>query len=152
MSSCLSIIYVWCFWTCFNLNKESSVLTIKYFLSFFLVFKLYKFCLQIIHLNSDHLRFLGSVDIRGFLWWYNLKDKFELLVNFQMFFLVCKLCGLGFFIKTYFRHRQCFIWEFLVFAFIETARPKAFSCNNFSWSWNDTILFCKLYISSLYVN
>ena len=152
MSSCFSIIYIWCFWTCFNLNKESSVLTIKYFLSFFLVFKLYKFCLQIIHLNSDDLRFLGSVDIRGFLWWYNLKDKFELLVNFQMFFLVFKLCGFGFFIKTYFRHGQCFIWEFLVFAFIETARLNTFSCNNFSWSWNDTILFCKLYISSLYVN
>ena len=23
-----------------------------------------------------HLRFLGSIDIKGFLWWHILKDKF----------------------------------------------------------------------------
>ena len=47
--------------------KESLILTIKYVFSFFLVFKLYKSGLQVIHLNLDHLRFLGSFDIGGFL-------------------------------------------------------------------------------------
>ena len=48
MSSCLSIIYIWGLLACFYLNKESSVPTIKYALSFFwslnyasLVYKLY---------------------------------------------------------------------------------------------------------------
>ena len=47
--------------------RESSILTIKYGFSFFLVSKLCKAGLQIIHLNWSHLRFLGSVDIGGFL-------------------------------------------------------------------------------------
>ena len=47
--------------------RESSILTINYVFSFFLVFKLYKSGLQTIHSNSDHLRFLGSVVIGGFL-------------------------------------------------------------------------------------
>ena len=47
--------------------RESSILTINYVFSFFLVFKLYKSGLQTIHFNSDHLRFLGSVVIGGFL-------------------------------------------------------------------------------------
>ena len=98
MSSSLSSIYIWGLLTCFHLNKESSILTIKYILRFFLVFK---------------------------------------------------LCSLGFFITTYFGHGKCFIWEFLVFAFIETARRNITSCSNFSWSWNDTIFVCKLYMSSL---
>ena len=46
MSSCLSIIYICGLLTCSYLNKESSILTIKYVLTFFwslncLVFKLY---------------------------------------------------------------------------------------------------------------
>ena len=46
---------------------ESSVPTVMYSFSFFLVFKLLKSSLQIIHLISDHLIFLGSVDIGGYL-------------------------------------------------------------------------------------
>ena len=49
------------------LFKESSILTIKYVFSFFLVFKWYKSGLQVIHLSTDHFRFLDSVDIGGFL-------------------------------------------------------------------------------------
>ena len=39
-----------------------------------------------------------------------------------MFFLVCKLYKLVLYIKTYFEHGQCFIWEFPVLAFTKTAR------------------------------
>ena len=60
---------------------ESSVLTIIYIFSVFLDFKLHKSSLEklyiwnytlytnleIIHLISDHLIFLGSVDIEGYL-------------------------------------------------------------------------------------
>ena len=56
--------------------RKSSILTIKYFFSFLLVFKTFKSGLQIIHLNSDQLRFLGSVGIEGFFQWHILKDKF----------------------------------------------------------------------------
>ena len=49
MSSCSSILYIWGLLSCFHLNKESSVLTIKYVLNFILVFKLYKPGLQIKH-------------------------------------------------------------------------------------------------------
>ena len=56
-------------------SSEQGKLNSNYYvLSFFLVFKLYKSGLQIMHPNSDHL--LGDVDIRGFLWWHILKDKF----------------------------------------------------------------------------
>ena len=72
------------------------------------------------------------------------------MVIFQMFFLVCKLCRLRLFITRYFGHGQYFIWEFLVLAFIETARLNT-SSSNFSWSWNDTILVRKLHISSLLI-
>ena len=47
--------------------RESSILTIKYVYSLFLVCKLCKSGFQIMHLNLDHLRFLGSVYIGGFL-------------------------------------------------------------------------------------
>ena len=67
--------------------RESSILIIKYVFRFFLlVAKLYKSVLQIIYLNSKHLRFLSSVDIGDFLQWYILKDKFYLFPFFQMFF------------------------------------------------------------------
>ena len=46
---------------------ESSILTIMYTFSFFLVFKLYKSSLQIIHIISDHLIFLVSINIEGYL-------------------------------------------------------------------------------------
>ena len=50
--------------------RKSSILTIKYVFSFFLVFKLYKSGLQVIHLNLAYVRFLGNVDIGGFLKWH----------------------------------------------------------------------------------
>ena len=45
----------------------SSILTIMYIFSIFIVLKLCKDNLKIIHLISDHLIFLGSVDIRDYL-------------------------------------------------------------------------------------
>ena len=45
---------------------ESSILTIHYIFGFCLFFKLYKFSLQILHLFSDHVIFLGSVDFEGY--------------------------------------------------------------------------------------
>ena len=49
--------------THFNLFsfRESWILTVKYDFGSYLVVKLYKSGLEIIHLNSDHLRFLDSV-------------------------------------------------------------------------------------------
>ena len=67
-----------------------------------------------------------------------------------MFFLVFKLYNLILFITTYVGHGKCFIWWFLVLAFIETARLNTTSSSNFSWSGNDTSLvnyvcqICKL--------
>ena len=46
---------------------ESSILTIFYIFSFCLVFKLYKFSLQILQFTSGYLIFLSSVDIGGYL-------------------------------------------------------------------------------------
>ena len=68
-----------------------------------------------------------------------------------MFFLVCKLQKLGLYITAYSGHGQCFTWEVLVLTFIETARLDTTFFSNFSWSGNDTILVCKLYMSSLSV-
>ena len=48
---------------------ESSMLTIKHVFSFFWS------GLQVVHLNSIHLRFLSSVDVGGFLLLHILKDK-----------------------------------------------------------------------------
>ena len=65
MSRRLSIVYV-----CNVLVlwfMESSILTVFYIFSFCLVFKLYKSSLQILQFISDHLIFLGSVDIGGYL-------------------------------------------------------------------------------------
>ena len=46
---------------------ESSTLTFMWVLSLFLVFKLNKSCLKIIHLVLDHLIFLGTVDRGSYL-------------------------------------------------------------------------------------
>ena len=46
---------------------ENSILTIFYIFSFCLFFKLVKSSLQILDLVSDHLIFLGSVDIGDYL-------------------------------------------------------------------------------------
>ena len=70
------------------------------------------------------------------------------MVIFQMFLLVRKFYKFGLFITTYYGHGQCFIWEFLVLAFIETERLNS---SNFYESANDTNLVCKLYISSLLI-
>ena len=66
-----------------------------------------------------------------------------------MLSLVCKLCKLDLYITTYFGHGQSFIWEFWLLAFIENAKLKTAYSRNFSRSENDTILFCKLYMSSV---
>ena len=44
---------------------ESSIRTVCTYSDFFLVCKLFKSGLQIMLVISDHLRFMGSVDIRG---------------------------------------------------------------------------------------
>ena len=64
---------------------------------------------------------------------------------------VCKLYKSVLFIASYFEHAKCFIWDFLVLAFIETARINTTSSRNFSWSGNDIILVWKLYIQSLQI-
>ena len=69
-----------------------------------------------------------------------------------MSFLVCKLCKSGFYyITTHFGHGQCFIWDFIVLAFMETTRLNTNYFSNFSSFGNDTILICKLYMSNLYI-
>ena len=45
---------------------ESSIRTVFTYSDFFLVCKFCLSDLQIMSLNSDHLRFMGSVDIGGF--------------------------------------------------------------------------------------
>ena len=71
------------------------------------------------------------------------------MVNFQMFFLAGKLYKSSLYIARYFGHGQCFICEFSVLAFKETARLNSASFRNFCWSGNDTVLVCKLCMSSL---
>ena len=44
---------------------------------------------------------------------------------------------MGLYITTYFGYGQCFISEFIVLAFIETARLDTTSFSNFSWSGNE---------------
>ena len=68
-----------------------------------------------------------------------------------MFFLVCKLCRLSFFITIYFGQRQYSIWEFLVLAFIETTRLNTTPLAIFPdlemtqvWSVNYICQVCKL--------
>ena len=42
---------------------ESSIRTVCSFSNFFLFFKLHKFCLKVIRLISDYLRFVSNVGI-----------------------------------------------------------------------------------------
>ena len=65
MSRRLSIVSVWDL-SVFSF-MEKFIITIIYVLNFLLVFKLYKFGLQILYLISSHVIFLYSVDIRGYL-------------------------------------------------------------------------------------
>ena len=62
---------------------ESSVLTVLYIFSFFLVFKLHKSSLQILHLILNHLIFLGSVKMGGYL----VVTYFESLILTFAYFL-----------------------------------------------------------------
>ena len=73
------------------------------------------------------------------------------MIIFHMFFLASKLFKSGLYITRSFRHEQCFIWEFSVLAFIETAEINTNSLRNFSWSGNDTVLVCMLCMSSLWI-
>ena len=52
-------------------------------------------------------------------------------------FLVWKLYKLWFYLTTYFGHGQCFVWEFLILAFVECASLTTASFGNFSWFGND---------------
>ena len=55
---------------------KSSILNIKYIFSFSWSLDCTSLvCMQVIHLNSVHLRFLGSADIGAFLYLQFLKDK-----------------------------------------------------------------------------
>ena len=59
----------------------------------------------------------------AYLKYFNVFSFKEKQINFNHFsdiFSVCKLYKLGLYITTYFRHRQCFISEVLVLAFIKT--------------------------------
>ena len=67
------------------------------------------------------------------------------MVIFQIFFLACKLYKSGLYITRYFRHGQCFIWEFSVSAFIETTRLNTASFRNFSWP-EKTLILDHIYI------
>ena len=80
---------------------ESSILTIIYVFSFLLGFKLYKFGLQIIHLIFDHVTFLGSVDIGGFI------VDFKSWSILRRIYLTHKLYKSGLYIISYFGHRKC---------------------------------------------
>ena len=72
--------------------------------------------LGFIHLISDHLRFLGSVDIGGYLEWYILKREFCLLVFFQMFFSGLWIVQVG---SVY----HNIIWTFQVIGIHEKCKP-----------------------------
>ena len=63
-----------------------------------------------------------------------------------MSFLVCKLYKSVLYMTTYFWHEESFIfvWEQKLHKFNNT------SFSNFSWSANDTILICKLYMPCLW--
>ena len=52
-------------------------------------------------------------------------------------FLVWKLYKLCLYLTTYFGHGQCFVWEFLILAFVECASLTTASFGNFSWFGND---------------
>ena len=60
-------LYLKAFKVLFFLFMENLILTIKYVFSFFLVFIWFRSGLQVIHCNLDHPRFLGAVDIGGYL-------------------------------------------------------------------------------------
>ena len=68
-----------------------------------------------------------------------------------MFFLASKLFKSGLYITRSFRHGQCFVWEFSVLAFVETAKINTNSLRNFSWSGNDKVLVFMLCMSSLWI-
>ena len=76
---------------------ESSILTIIYVFSFLLGFNLYKFGLQIIHLISDHVTFLGSVGIGEFI------VDFNSCSILRRIYLTCKLYKSGLYIRSVYK-------------------------------------------------
>ena len=67
--------------------------------------------------------------IRSPLTCFHLRKKRPILIIFQMLFPVGKLNKFGLYITA---HGECFIWEFLVLAFIETTRLNNTSFSNSS--------------------
>ena len=96
MSSCLSIIYIWGLLTCFHLNKESLIVTIKYVCSFFLFFKLCNSGLQIIHLHSNHLRLWAVLVFEVFYGGIFQKINFNSWSFFRCFFWSVNFAGWAF--------------------------------------------------------
>ena len=114
-------------WNCFKLFsiKKSSILTIKYVFSF----SWYLNCTSLV------CKMYISIPTIFNFWAVLIFEVFYsgifYMVIFQMFFFVCKLYKFALYITTYFGHGQCFIWEFLVLTFIDTARLNITSFRNF---------------------
>ena len=84
---------------------ESSIATIMCIFSFFLVFRLHNSGLQIIQLILDHLLFLGSIDIEGYIAVEYFERRILTLGIFAgVFFLTCKLHRLALYTIPYFGH------------------------------------------------
>ena len=91
-------------------------LTIIYIFIFFLVFKLYKSSLYVIHIISDHLIFWGQcwnwrLFSSGIFWKVNLNS----CSSFRCFFLWLVNCTCQACIWDH-AHGQCFIQELLIMA------------------------------------
>ena len=69
--------------------------------------------------------------------WVIKNGQFQFLVTFLAVFFWYVNCTNLVCISSYFEHRQCFIWGFLIFSFLVFT--------NFSWSGNVSVLVCKLY-------
>ena len=69
--------------------------------------------------------------------WVIKNGQFQFLVTFLAVFFWYVNCTNLVCISSYFEHRQCFIWGFLIFSFLVFT--------NFSWSGNISVLVCKLY-------
>ena len=98
--------------------------------------------------------YMGSVDIGGFKSWDIRKGQFQFLVTFLAVFSVCKLYKSGLYIITYFGHRQCFIWGFLVLSFLDFSIYRNLKSNHHLlfrviFPDLDTKRVCKLCITGL---
>ena len=126
---------------------ESSILTIRCVFILFLVFKLdklYKSSLQLIHIILNHLILLSSVDIGDYLvvacfgrW---ILSPAYLL---DVFFVTCKLYMSCLYIILCLGNGKCFIWKFLVLAFIKSANLTTtyfFQPFSMIWKWHNSSL------------